>query len=279
MEKTLIHAVERPGRGRSAAQRRRAVVLIHGAGVDHRDWTFDFIHRIDPAWRVLAFDRPGFGASGRPSGAASALPGSQARLLHAAAASFGVSEAIVVGHSWGGAVAMGWGLAEPEATLGVASFAGAVAPWSLANAIKNGRRMQSAARAALGPGGLREAALEALCESFWPDPVPEGYATHMSTELSPMAGPTAATIADVSTINGALALMAPNYPRLERPVELVYSDSDQILSLSEQGEAAAALLPQARLTVLEGAGHMIHQTRQKTCLVALQRLIDAATSG
>ena len=272
VEDVLIHAVERPARGRGA--RSRAVVLIHGAGVDHRDWTFGFMNKIDPRWRVLAFDRPGFGASGRPSGAASALPATQARILLKAAREFGVEQTVVVGHSWGGAVAMAWGLAAPEETLGVASLAGAVAPWSLSNAIKNGRRIQSAARTALGDG-LRAAALEAMAESFAPDPVPRGYAAHMETELNPLSGPTAATMADVSTINGALALMTPHYAGFDRPVELVYSDADAILSPEEQGQAAAALLPRARLTVLRGAGHMIHHTRPRPCLAALERLFSA----
>lgn len=274
-EEVLIHAVERPSR-LSRSNSARAIVLIHGAGVDHRDWTFSFIDKIDPSWRVLAFDRPGFGASTRRSGAASALPANQARLLRKAAESFDVEEAIVVGHSWGGAVAMAWGLGAPENTLGVASLAGAVAPWSLSNAIKNGRRMRSAAMTAFGEGGMRAAALEAMADSFAPQSIPKGYVEHMATELNPLVGPAAATMADVSTINGALALMTPNYAGFQNHVELVYGDADEILSPVEQGEKAAEMLPNAKLTVLRGAGHMLHHSHPKQCLAALQRLISAS---
>lgn len=275
VEDVIVHAMERPSRGWKKNSG-RAVILIHGAGVDHRDWTFGFIDRVAPSWRVLAFDRPGFGASTRRPGAASALPATQARLLRKAAESLGVEEAIVVGHSWGGAVAMAWGVGAPEQTLGVASLAGAVAPWSLGRAIENGRRLQSAARTALGEGGMRAAAIEAMEESFSPAPIPSGYVEHMATELTPMKGPAAATMADVSTINGALALMTPSYPEFGRPVELVYGDSDVILSPIEQGETAAALLPNARLTVLKGAGHMLHHSHPARCMSAVERLIAAA---
>lgn len=276
VEGVRIHAVDRASRRRAARASETAVILIHGAGVDHRDWTFDFINRIDRRWRVVAFDRPGFGASERPNGAASALPATQARILRGAAAALGVRQAVVVGHSWGGAVAMAWGVDAPDTTLGVASFAGAVAPWSLANAIKNGRRIQAAARTAFGSGGLQAAAVDALSESFSPGHVPKGYFDHMATELSPLSGPTAATMADVSTINGALSLLTPKYARFERPVELIYGKEDLILSVQEQGEAAAALLPMARLTVLPGVGHMVHHSSPLSCVNALNRLLAAA---
>ncbi|MEM9725710.1 MAG: alpha/beta hydrolase [Pseudomonadota bacterium] len=278
MEDVPIYAVERPAKGR-ARSGAPVVILIHGAGVDHRDWTFSFLDRLNPTWRVLAFDRPGFGGSGRSAGPASALPTTQARLLQKAAMAHDVERALVVGHSWGGAVGMAWGVSAPESTVGVASLAGAVAPWSLANAIKNGRRMQSTARTALGAGGMRAAAMEALAASFEPEPMPSGYADHLETDLRPLSGPAAATMADVSTINGALALLTPRYAAFERPVELVYGDADTILSIDEQGRAAAAMLPNARLTALPGAGHMLHHTKPRACLAAIERLFAAGCSS
>lgn len=276
-EGVRLHGAERPAARRrpTAAAKRRAIVLVHGAGVDHRDWTFDFMERIDPDWRVVAFDRPGFGASERPNGAASALPTTQARLLRGAAQSLGIEDAILVGHSWGGAVVMAWGVEAPENVRGVASLAGAVAPWSLLNAIKNGRRVQAAARTALGPGGMRAAAIEAMNESFAPGAPPPGYFKHMATELNPMTGAAAATMADISTINGALALQAPRYAQMASPVELIYGDADAILSPQEQGEVAAATLPNARLTILPGVGHMVHHSRPSECVAGLERLIAA----
>ncbi|MEL6316265.1 MAG: alpha/beta fold hydrolase, partial [Pseudomonadota bacterium] len=181
VEGVRIHAVDSAAEiGRPDG---RAIVLIHGAGLDHRDWTFGFLHRLDRSWRVLAFDRPGFGGSERPSGMASALPATQARLLHAAARELGVDHAVIVGHSWGGAVAMGWGLEAPETVAGIVSLAGALTPWSLAVTMDNARRLQAAARQALGSGGLRAAAVSALADSFDPDDIPAGYIDHVRTDL------------------------------------------------------------------------------------------------
>ena len=275
IEDVALHAVERPASGWRASSE-RAIILIHGAGVDHRDWTFSFLSRIAPSWRVIAFDRPGFGHSTRSPGAASALPANQARLLRKAAAELQVEEAVLVGHSWGGAVAMAWGIEAPDQTIGVASLAGAIAPWSLGKAIENGKRFQMAAMTAMGEGGMHAAALDTLTESFSPNAMPTGYARHLGDALSSQAS---ATMADTATINGALALMCPNYPNFARPVELVYGDADIILDHAEQGERAAGMLPCARLTVLKGAGHMLHQTHARDCLAAIERLFKKPAAG
>ena len=265
VEGVRLHAMDREGDDPGTA-----VILIHGAGLDHRDWTFSFLEGLPRAYRVLAFDRPGFGGSGRPA-IAGGLPATQARLLRTAAMSLGVERAVLVGHSWGGAVAMAWGVDAPETTIGVVSLAGAVAPWSLASSIAHGRRMRAAARMALRPGGLRAAAIEGLTESFAPAEIPNGYLEHIATELTLTSGAAAAAAGDVATVNGALGLQAQRYPGFDRPVELVYGDADLILSPSEQGEAAAELLPNARLTIEKGAGHMIHHTHPDLCLEAILR--------
>lgn len=267
VDRVRIHAAHRAGRRSDSA-----IVLIHGAGLDHRDWTFDFLHRMSRDWRVLAFDRPGFGASGRDRSPAAGLPGEQARLLRMAAEAAGVRRVVLVGHSWGGAVAMAWALDAPTMVAGVVSLAGAVAPWSFQSTWRNTQRFQAAALTAFGGAGLGQAALDGLNDSFAPNPIPPGYVAHMRTELSPFSGPTAAMMADIAAINAALAMMAPRYAGMERPVELVYGDSDRILSLAEQGEAAAKALPRARLTVLPGVGHMPHHVEPEICAAAIERI-------
>jgi pimeloyl-ACP methyl ester carboxylesterase len=56
-------------------------------------------------YRVIAFDRPGFGHSNRPRGTVW-TPQAQADLLNAALIKMGVSQPLVLGHSWGTLVAV-----------------------------------------------------------------------------------------------------------------------------------------------------------------------------
>ncbi|MEO1293901.1 MAG: alpha/beta hydrolase, partial [Pseudomonadota bacterium] len=272
VEGLTIHAAERRtgSAGRDTATT-PAIVLIHGAGLDHRDWTFSFLEQLPKGVRVLAFDRPGFGGSERPS-ISGALPRTQARLLRQAASKLGVERAIVVGHSWGGAVATAWALDAPEQTAGVVSLAGAVLPWSLASSVEHSRRIRNAARQAMLPGGVTQAAMEAMAESFDPAPIPQGYVEHVRSDLSIYSSATMATAADVSTVNGALGIQAQRYAALRSPVELVYGGADRILSPDEQGVAAQKAMPTTRLTVVDDAGHMLHHTHPDVCVAAIERL-------
>ncbi len=111
------------------------LVLIHGASGNLRDWTLGFSERVSDRYRVIMFDRPGLGWTGRldgnkgPWNARSETPMEQAALLQKAAAAVGAERPIVVGHSFGGAVAMAWALRAPERTAAVVMLGAVSNPW------------------------------------------------------------------------------------------------------------------------------------------------------
>ena len=205
--------------------------------------------------------------SQRPGRLSVGLPGAQARILREAASRFGVRRAVVVGHSWGGAVAMSWGLDAPESVLGVASIAGAVAPWSFASTLRNGARMRSESQNDEDSMATLERSLRT---AFAPARLPKSYLKHIAPAVSRRTA--TSTLSDLWSINGALALMARRYGAMNTPVELLYGDSDEILSLDEQGRAAAELLPHARLSIFKGRGHMLHHSEPKACTAAIDRI-------
>ena len=81
------------------------LVLIHGASGNLRDFSFDLMPLLTNHYRVIAFDRPGLGWSDS-IGDAGLSPIAQADVLRAAAAKIGVKNPIVLGQSYGGAVAL-----------------------------------------------------------------------------------------------------------------------------------------------------------------------------
>ena len=88
------------------------IVLIHGAMLDHDDWTMAADAAALPG-RLIAVDRPGHGMSRRPR-----FEGSlerQARQLHDGLKALGVQRPILVGHSLGGGVALAYGVCAREA--------------------------------------------------------------------------------------------------------------------------------------------------------------------
>ncbi|MGB8140593.1 MAG: alpha/beta hydrolase, partial [Pseudolabrys sp.] len=101
-----LHYVER-GTG-------RPLVLLHGNGSMIQD--FESSGLVDLAakkYRVIAFDRPGFGHSDRPRSTVW-TPEAQADLLNAALVKMGVSQPLVLGHSWGTLVAVALALNYPR---------------------------------------------------------------------------------------------------------------------------------------------------------------------
>src|ERR1700716_872799 len=100
------------------------LVLLHGNGSMIQD--FESSGLIDLAaqdYRVIVFDRPGFGHSDRPRNVVW-TPAAQAELINAALHRLGVSHAIVLGHSWGASVAASLALKYPKLVQGLVLASG-----------------------------------------------------------------------------------------------------------------------------------------------------------
>src|SRR5262249_55530508 len=112
------HVVELGRAGASAAP----IVLIHGAGCNLEDMWLALGERLAVVHRVILIDRPGMGWSKR-SGREGSSPRYQAAILHELLTELGVERAIIVGHSWGGALAASFALDFPEQTAALALLA------------------------------------------------------------------------------------------------------------------------------------------------------------
>ena len=100
----------------------RPVVLLHGNGSMIEDLALSGLLELAAArYRVVAFDRPGYGHSTRPRDRVW-TPEAQAELVRAALRRLGVERPIVVGHSWGTLVATA--LAHPADVAGLVLLSG-----------------------------------------------------------------------------------------------------------------------------------------------------------
>src|ERR1700730_10145962 len=100
------------------------LVLLHGNGSMIQD--FESSGLIDLAaknYRVIVFDRPGFGHSDRPRNVVW-TPAAQAELINSALHRLGVSHAIILGHSWGASVAVALALKYPKLVQGLVLASG-----------------------------------------------------------------------------------------------------------------------------------------------------------
>lgn len=254
------------------------IVLVHGASGNLRDFTFDLAPRLAERYRVIAFDRPGFGYSGRIA-KQGWDPAVQASLLRRAAAEIGAARPIVVGHSWGGALAMAWALDTPEDVTGIVTLGGATMPWGgdvsflySLNASDVTDRLVSNLISTFATEGLIESF---MADTFTPQTIPEGYASYVGAPLATRPRTVRYNAHDITNLNAVLERQAKRYPNLYTPIEVLHGSVDRSVWPDLHAEGMHALLPNSRLTLLEGVGHMPHHARPGEVVAAVERLAIA----
>jgi len=258
------------------------VVLIHGAGGSLRDFTFDLAGRLSGRYRVIAFDRPGHGYTDAvgADGQAILAPKDQAALLQAAARQIGISDAIVVGHSFGGSVAMAWALAAPQDTRGIVTLAGATMPWPGGlgatyhiNASTLGGALVVPAVTAWVP---LKTARRVLAGIFAPQAMPDGYAEGFGLPMAIRRIVLRTNARQVTALRPYIVEMSKRYGTLDMPAELLHGTADTIVPLHIHSGPLAALLPDAVLTRLDGIGHMPQHAAPEAVVAAIDRVARRA---
>ncbi|WP_040609164.1 alpha/beta fold hydrolase [Pseudooceanicola batsensis] len=255
------------------------LVLIHGASGNTRDFTFSLIERLEDRYRVTAFDRPGLGHTPRLARRGVTL-GDQADLLVAAADRLGLEKPVVLGHSFGGAVAMAWAVRHPEAARAVVDLSGATYPWPG----ELDRFYATLARPVVGPAlahvigaWVGEAYIRDAIEGvFAPQAAPEGYAGHIGAELVIRPASLTANAQQRTDLRADLRALSESYPALDLPVEILHGTADDTVSLAIHSQALARDVPSARLTPLPGVGHMPHHVDEEAVVAAIDRAAERA---
>lgn len=255
------------------------LVLIHGASGNTRDFTFDLVGRLSDRYRVISFDRPGFGYTDT-IGDKNVSPMAQADLLRRAAAQIGVTHPIVLGHSYGGAVAMAWALEDPNDTAAVVILSGATYPWpgKLGGlyplfASPLGEAAAVPLVTAFAPESIIDRAIN---EVFEPQIPPLGYSDYIGAQLVARRKSFAANAEQLVALKSWLTMMAPHYSALTMPIELVHGGADMIVGVGYHSRRMLGDVESAHLTTLKGVGHMIHHAAPEEVVRAIDRAAERA---
>ncbi|WP_420407219.1 alpha/beta fold hydrolase [Hoeflea sp.] len=250
-----LHAVHVP---RPAGADLPALVFIHGASGNLLDQMTPFRPAFEGRAEMLFIDRPGHGWSQR-GGTANETPDGQAAAVARAMELKGISRAIVVGHSFGGAIAASFALNHPEMTAGLVFLAPATHPWpggvswyyDLASIPVIGNIF--AGTLAL-PAGLTRLESGSACV-FAPNPTPDDYveATAPALVLRPAAFRFNAI--DVANLKPYVTKVSPRYSEIKAPTVIITGDSDSVVLAHIHSEGLARDIEDAKLLWIRNLGH------------------------
>ena len=268
------------------------LVLLHGAGGNLRDYTFDLVPLLAERYRVTVFDRPGMGytdrAPGVPTGALATdaeSPAQQAAMLRAAAEELGITGPVVAGHSFGGIVAMAWALEgleqdSPANASAIVSFAGVLMPWPgtlgayyTVNGSAFGGAVVTPLISAFVPKSVIDETIDA---TFQPQSAPAGYIDHFGGPLSVRLDSFRANVRQVNTLRPHVVEMVKRYPELTLPIEILHGTADDTVPITVHPMELVKIVPSATLTPLEGIGHMIHHVDPAAAIATIDRAATRA---
>jgi len=252
------------------------IVLIHGASVNLRDLYFSLREPLSGSHRVLCFDRPGYGYSSRVGGAWQS-PTHQARAIREALERLGIESPILVGHSWGAALALAYALEFPRELRGVVTICGATHPWPGGVALYRylgatpyiGRLL---ARTVLWPLGNRSA--EAAVEfTLSPDPVPATYRAQAGIDLLFRPEQFVSDAQDVVGLCRHLEKQSTRYAELGVPLSIITGTVDRVVSPRLHSHTLHSQVRHSRLEVLHGAGHAPHHHHSREIVRVIRELV------
>lgn len=261
-----IHYFEQPGQG-------PPVVMIHGLPGTHKD--FDQVVGLLQGRHVITIDRPGFGWS-----QGGWVPyQDQVEVVHEMLTQLRLSPAIVVGHSFGGAVALGLARRYPHdiaKMILVAPGAGGVRsqPMDRFNAhyVRFAQLpvIGTVIKVTAGDVIKRLVATDGAGHAFEPAPVDPAYERRLlSVTMTP--GNMAAFASDQLEFDDTSRWLDDNVSQIRVPSVIIAALDDKLITI-DHPRRLAATLPQTQLLTVDG-NHMIPYTHPDV-IAAQVRTLD-----
>src|SRR3954449_9406036 len=225
------------------------IVMIHGASSNlevMRRPLGDLLAR--EHWVILV-DRPGHGWSSRESEEDS-TPEVQARMIAEAMEKLGIGRAILVVHSWSGALGARMALDHPSLVARLIMLAPVAYPWPGGV----GRYNEVIATPVIGPLLAHTITLPlglllagpGVRNVFLPQVMPDGFVGDTATPLLLRPREFLANARDLVTLKAAVAEQAPRYADIRAPTLIITGEIDKTVSTNIHSRPLAAVVPDAK---------------------------------
>jgi pimeloyl-ACP methyl ester carboxylesterase len=248
------------------------LVLLHGNGSMIQDFeSSGLIELAAKNYRVIVFDRPGFGYSNRPRNVVW-TPAAQAELFAAALSHLGISHAIVLGHSWGSSVAVALAIKYPKLVQGLVLASGYYYPTVRLDVIPLSAPavplVGDVLAHTLSPTIARLMWPLLMSKMFGPRSVPKkfkGFPKEMALRPSQMR----ASAAESALMIPEASHYRDEYSSLKMPVVVIAGEKDRFIDIDAQSARLHSDISHSSLHRIPGTGHMIHQTAPRAVMAAI----------
>ena len=241
----------------------RPVVLIHGWPLSHRMWEPQMTALRDAGYRVIAYDRRGFGDSSKPSGDYSY--DTLADDLDALLSHLDLHRATIVGFSMGGGEVVRYLAEHGSDRVEQAALISSIIPL--------------VPQKSDNPDGVPQEDLENIMQALHDDRVSflaqfgknffnyDDHKSDISEQTLHYHWSIAAMASHYATIATAEAWGGTDFrPELQQvtvPTLIVHGDADQIVPIETAGDQAAEGIPNNRYQVLSEAPHGLNYTHRE----------------
>jgi pimeloyl-ACP methyl ester carboxylesterase len=254
------------------------VVMIHGASSNLETMRQPLGDRLARNHRVILIDRPGHGWSTRAH-LEDSTPAIQGRMIDEALEKLGIGRAILVVHSWSGALGALMALDYPQRVAGLVMLAPVAYRWPGGV----GRYNQIVATPVIGPLLAYTITLPLgifLAEPgargvFWPQTMPENFVRNTATPLLLRPREFLANAWDLVTLKAAVEEQVPRYPDIRVPTTVISGDVDKTVSTDIHARPFAAAVPNAKLIVLPDVGHMVQNAAPDLVISEIDAMIGS----
>jgi non-heme chloroperoxidase len=252
----------------------RPVVLIHGYPLSGRAWDKQVPVLLEAGYRVITYDRRGFGKSSQP--AAGYDYDTFAADLNTLLEHLDLDGAVLAGHSMGTGEVTRYLARYGSARVAKGVLIAPIPPYLL--------------QAGDNPGGVPQGLFDGFAQAArtdtpaWMTGFLASYYntdTLLGTLVSGQALAASWNLAVTASATAAVACIATwatdfrdDLPKIDVPILVIQGDADQVLPLDKTGAQLPALINDVQLVVVEGGPHAIpwtHATQVNTALLGFLR--------
>jgi len=251
------------------------LVFIHGASGNLRDPMMAFLDPLKGRAEMLFVDRPGHGYSER-GGDQNLTPDGQADAIAKLIEKRGISRAIIIGHSFGGATTASLALRHQELVQGLVFLSPATHPWpggiawyyDIASIPYLGTIFCNTLTL---PAGLMQ--LDAGVEHvFQPNPVPDGYSERAAIPLVLRPENFCSNARDVANLLVYVRKTQPRYKEIAAPTVIVTGDSDEIVYEELHSLGLNRDIAGSELVWIKGLGHKPDYVATDLAIAAIEKV-------